>query len=118
MSYQIKLSGLEFYARHGCYELERTVGNRFGVDLVITAVLDDAAVRSDDVSQMVNYLDVYGCVERQISLPQCTIERVALNIIEALKSEFSKIEHISCTVSKFAPPLGGKAERVSVTIEQ
>lgn len=118
MSYQIKLSGLEFYARHGCYELERTVGNRFGVDLVITAELDDEAVRNDDVSQMINYLDIYGCVERQMAVAQCTIERVALNIIEALKSEFSKIEHISCTVSKFAPPLGGKADRVSVTIER
>lgn len=117
MNYTITLSAMEFYARHGCYELERTVGNRFNVDLVLTVVLDDA-VRNDDISQMVNYLDVYASVERQMAITQATIERAALNIIRALKSEFPKIGHISCTVSKLAPPLGGKINKVSVTIEE
>ena len=117
MKYEIRLSEMEFYARHGCYELERKVGNRFGVELALIVEADDHAVADDDVTQLVNYLDVYASVGRQMAVSQCTVERVALNIIETLKAEFPAIESVSCTVSKFAPPLGGKVGRMSVTIE-
>ena len=43
MEYRIVLQRMEFRALHGCYELERKVGNRFTVDLEITACLGDAA---------------------------------------------------------------------------
>ncbi len=39
MEYRIVLSRMEFRALHGCYELERKVGNRFTVDLELTAEL-------------------------------------------------------------------------------
>ena len=117
MKYEIRLSEMEFYARHGCYELERKVGGRFGVELVLIVGADRETLHGDDVSQLVNYLNVYASVERQMAVSQCTVERVALNIIEALKAEFPAIESVSCTVSKFAPPLGGKVGRMSVTIE-
>ena len=116
MEYAIKLSDMEFYARHGCYELERTVGCRFAVDLEITAELGDAA-REDDVALTVNYLDVYACVSRQMAVSRRTIECVAAEIISALKAEFGAIRRVKCTVAKLAPPLGGKVGRVSVTLE-
>ena len=116
MKYEIRLSEMEFYARHGCYELERRVGGRFGVELTLTVEAEPAVLQGDDVSQLINYLEVYAAVERQMAISQHTIERVALNIVEALKAEFPAIEAVSCTVSKFAPPLGGKVGRVSVTI--
>ena len=39
MEYRIVLQRMEFRALHGCYELERKVGNRFTVALEITACL-------------------------------------------------------------------------------
>ena len=54
MEYRIVLQRMEFRALHGCYELERKVGNRFTVDLEITACLGDAAAE-DSVEQTVNY---------------------------------------------------------------
>ena len=53
MEYRIVLQRMEFRALHGCYELERKVGNRFTVDLEITACLGDAAAE-DSVEQAVN----------------------------------------------------------------
>ena len=53
MEYRIVLQRMEFRALHGCYELERKVGNRFTVDLEITACLGDAAAE-DSVEQTVN----------------------------------------------------------------
>ena len=117
MLYDIELTRMEFRAYHGCYDLEQQVGNRFTVDLVITAELGDAAER-DDVTRTVNYLTVYETVRRQMGITQRTIERVAANIIEALYADFAQIRHVKCSVSKLAPPLGGKLEKVSVVLER
>ena len=117
MEYRIVLQRMEFRALHGCYELERKVGNRFTVDLELTALLGEAAAE-DDVEKTVNYLTVYQIVRERMGQTQRTIERVALNIIETLYAAFPQLRHVKCTVSKLAPPLGGKLDRVSVTLER
>ena len=117
MEYRIALDRMEFRALHGCYELERKVGNRFTVDLELTALLGEAAAE-DDVEKTVNYLTVYQIVRERMGQTQRTIERVALNIIEALSAACPQLRHVKCTVSKLAPPLGGKLDRVSVTLER
>ncbi len=116
MEYRIALERMEFRAFHGCYELERQVGNRFAVDLEIVAELGDVAA-TDDVTRAVNYLTVYETVRDQMRRTQHTIERVATNIIDALRERFPQVLRVCCTVAKLAPPLGGKVGRVSVTIE-
>ncbi len=116
MNYTITLQQMEFRALHGCYELERKVGNRFAVDLEITTSLGSLA-ETDDVTTAVSYLTVYEIVREQMAITRHTIEAVAVQIIEAVKSAFPQIESVSCRVAKIAPPLGGKIERVSVTIE-
>ena len=113
--YTIKLDGIYLRAYHGCYDLEQQVGNRFRVDLVIKAPLGDLP-ESDDVSKAVNYLTVYEIVERTMQRTQRTIEAAASNIIEAVKQSFPQIVEVECSVSKIAPPLGGKIDRVSVTL--
>lgn len=117
MEYRITLERMEFRAFHGCYDLEQKVGNRFTVDLQITTELGDAA-REDAVEKTVNYLLAYEIVRAQMRITQRTIERVAMNIIEALYAAFGQIIHVRCTVSKLAPPLGGKLTRVSVELER
>ncbi|WP_295935838.1 dihydroneopterin aldolase [uncultured Alistipes sp.] len=117
MEYRIVLTRMEFLAMHGCYEMERRVGNRFTVDLELTAELGDAALE-DDVRKTVNYLTVYEVVRSQMRITQHTIERAAMNIIEAIYATFTQVRHVKCTVSKLAPPLGGKLEKVSVVLEK
>ena len=53
MEYRIVLERMEFRAFHGCYDLERQVGNRFTDDLEQTTELDRTAA-DDDVRQAVN----------------------------------------------------------------
>ena len=116
MRYEIRLSDMEFHAYHGCYDLEQQVGNRFCVELTLTTELGEVAAE-DNVEKAVNYLDVYESVERQMRIKQRTIERVAMNIITAIRTEFPAVCGVRCTVAKMAPPLGGKVGRVSVTLE-
>ena len=114
MEYRIVLNRMEFRAFHGCYDLEQQVGNRFTVDLEITAELGEVA-SEDCVEKAVNYLLVYETVREQMRVTQRTIERVSMNIMDALYARFPQIR---CTVSKLAPPLGGKLEKVSVVLEK
>lgn len=117
MEYRIRLEEMEFHAYHGCYELERQVGNRFAVEVEITAELG-AAAADDDVTRTVNYLTAYEIVRDQMRITCHTIERAADNIIGALYAAFDGISRVRCTVAKLAPPLGGKVGRVSVTLER
>ncbi len=117
MEYRILLEKMEFRAFHGCYELERKVGNRFTVDVEIVAELGRAA-EDDDVTKTVNYLTAYEVVRSRMAVTQHTLERATQNIIDALYEAFPQIRHIRCRVSKLAPPLGGKLEKVSVELEK
>ena len=113
--YTIRLDGIYVRAFHGCYDLEQQVGNRFRVDIVIRTPLGELP-QTDDVTQAVNYLTVFEIVERTMQRTQRTIEAAAANIIEAIRAEFEQIVEVECTVAKIAPPLGGKIDKVSVTL--
>ena len=113
--YTIRLDGIYVRAFHGCYGLEQEVGNRFRVDIVIRTPLGDLPA-TDDVTQAVNYLTVFEIVERTMQRTQRTIEAAASNVIAAIKEAFPQIVEVECTVAKIAPPLGGKIDKVSVTL--
>ncbi len=111
----IELENMSFQAFHGCYDLEKVVGNRFLVDLAIEVEAGEAA-REDDLSKSVNYLTVYEVVREQMGVASNILENVAARIIDALYAEFPEIMRVTVKVSKLAPPLGGKIEKVSVTL--
>ena len=113
--YTIRPDGIYVRAFHGCYDLEQQVGNRFRVDIVIRTPLGDLPA-TDDVTQAVNYLTVFEIVERTMQRTQRTIEAAASNVIAAIKEAFPQIVEVECTVAKIAPPLGGKIDKVSVTL--
>ena len=105
----IELENMEFQAFHGCYPLEQVVGNRFLVSL---------AAESDDVADTINYLHVYETVREQMAVKSHILEHVARRIIDAIYRRFPPTRRVRVKVSKMAPPLGGKIERVSVSLEK
>lgn len=113
----IELENMQFRAFHGCYDLEKIVGNNFRVDLSIDAEVGDAPV-TDDISSTVNYLVVYELVREQMKITSNIIENVAVRILDELYEQFPQIVKVKIKVSKLAPPLGGKIEKVSVTLSR
>jgi dihydroneopterin aldolase len=111
----IKIENMEFRASHGCYDLEKKVGNRFMVDVEIDAEVEDAA-NTDDVSKSINYLTVYELVDEQMHIASNILENVAKRIIDAIYGRFPECLRVTAKVSKLAPPLGGKVDRVSVSM--
>jgi dihydroneopterin aldolase len=114
MSYTIRIEGMEFRAAHGCYDIERQVGGNFVVDVVLE-VEDGGAAAADDVTRTVNYVEVYETVREQMTTPSHIIENAAHRIVEAIAARFPQVRRAEVTLAKLAPPIGGKAAKVSVT---
>ena len=86
----IELENMEFQSFHGCFEAERTVGNRFLV---------------------------YMYIETDVEQPSRILEHVCRRILDAVAARFPRIAYARVKVSKMAPPLGGNLERVSVSLD-
>jgi len=112
----IEIEGMEFYAFHGHFDVEKVAGNRFLVDLKIEADCSNAG-QSDRLEDTLDYQKAYSIVKEEMSVPSNLLEHVGQRIISRLKSEFMEIEHVSVKVSKMTPPMGGQIERVSITTQ-
>ncbi|MCD8185308.1 MAG: dihydroneopterin aldolase [Rikenellaceae bacterium] len=111
----IELEEMEFYAFHGCYELEKKVGNHFRVSLRMEADLDLPAL-SDRVQDSVNYVEAYQIVAAEMANPSNILEHVAARILEAVYDRFPQLKRVTVKVSKLAPPVGGPVGKTLVEL--
>lgn len=114
---KIELASMNFYAYHGVMPQERQVGNRFVVDLTLTAPLV-AAVESDELDDTINYATVYEIVKREMDIPSRLIEHVAGRILKSLKAHFQQLKGIELKLSKLNPPFGGDIYSASVLLSE
>ena len=106
----IELENMEFQAFHGCYELERQVGNRFQVSVRIEAELGEAA-DSDRIERTINYLDVFETVREQMDIPSHILEHVAGRIAGRIRERFPQSVRVRVKVSKMALLWAGKSRK-------
>lgn len=111
----ISLSGMEFFAYHGCYNEEQILGNKFMVDLEFFTGTENAEI-TDDLAQTVNYQKVYELVKAEMDIKSKLLEHVSRRILDALYKQFPYISAAKITIAKLNPPIGGKVEKVSVTL--
>lgn len=111
----IALEKMYFYAHHGCFSEEQTIGTRFCLDVAYETDTSRAQ-KSDDIADTVSYLSVYQTIKREMRQPSHLLEHVGDRIGEALLREYPDIESVRVKVSKLAPPLGGQLDAVSVEI--
>ena len=72
----IHLRNMQFYAYHGVNPEEKTLGQRFEVDVALRVDARPAGL-SDDLRQTINYAQVYKLVKR-------VVEEERFDLIEAL----------------------------------
>jgi len=108
---------MEFYSYHGCFEAENIAGNFFKVDIRLEANLVNSSL-SDKLEDTVNYQRVYELIAEEMKIQSKLLENVCHRIIDKLYKTFKEISKIRVKVSKLNPPMGGKIEKVSVTIEK
>jgi len=113
----IEIEGMEFFSYHGHYEEEQIIGNRFLIDLRIeTDCL--AAAKSDRIEDAVNYQTAYKIVKQAMKTNSYLLENVAYRILNELYDQLYGVINVTVKVSKMNPPMGGKIEKVSITMSK
>ncbi len=113
----IEIEGMEFYAYHGHFEEEQIVGNRFIVYLRIEGNTSNAAT-TDNLNNAINYQTAYNIVKKQMKLKSHLLENIAGRILDAIYQEIEGIKKVTVKISKLNPPMGGKIDKVSVTMSK
>lgn len=106
---------MEFHAYHGCFREEQLIGNTFIVDIRIETNTTEAE-RSDDLHKTVNYAAVYALIKKELEITSRLIEHVARRALDSVTVSFPQISSAEIKVSKMNPPVGGKVEKVSITL--
>jgi len=113
MKNSIRLNKMKFYAFHGVMEQEQIVGNTFIVDLKLYVDLLKAS-ETDNLSDTINYAEIYNIVKAEMEIPSKLLEHVAGRILRKIKKEFPDIETIEICLAKERPPVGGEIESAAI----
>ena len=109
------LKDVRFHAFHGVMPQERKVGGDFLVSLRMGYDISKA-MRTDEVSDTLNYAEVYALVRKEMEQPSALLERVAGRIAEALFASDPKILSIDLWLTKVNPPMGADCQGAGVEL--
>lgn len=98
---------MKFFAHHGCFSEEKTIGNYFLVDFSVETDTSVAGV-SDNLEDALNYQRIYDIVKEEMAVPSNLLEHVAARILRHFRSEFPDEGTATVSISKLNPPLGGE----------
>ena len=113
----LEIEEMEFFAYHGCFEAEQTVGNKFKVYACLHYNCDKAAV-SDQITDALSYQTAYEIIAVEMMKRSHLLEHVGLRMLDALYAAFPQLLYAKIKISKMNPPLGGQIRCTSVTLEK
>lgn len=114
--FTIQLQNLRFFAEHGMYEEERSVGNEFEVNISLTIKAPKEKVSS--LEETINYVEVYRITKDLFSHRNALLESLAMEMADALKQQFGFIKKVEIGIAKLHPPITGFTGSVSVTYKK
>ena len=119
MTDTVFLERMQFYGYHGHNPEERTLGQRFEVDVSLETSTR-AAGMSDELADTVNYSAVYTtCRQIVEGEPKKLIESVAESIARQLLANEPRVSAVQVTIRKPQAPLkGGIFGAAGVTIRR
>jgi len=116
MMYQIRMMNCAFFARHGVFDQEEFLGQRFYVDAVLSVDPGDA-LENDSIEGTVDYGVAFQEIEKIITgKRRFLIEAIALEIAKALCHRFPQIVTADITVRKPNAPVPGVLDYVEVRV--
>lgn len=119
--YVIRLKNCAFFARHGLFNEEETLGQRFFVDAELVVNGEAGALENDDFEKVVDYGAAFQVIERIITgKRRFLIEALALDVAKDICATFPIVKHTTITIRKPSAPVKGILDyaEVSVTYPQ
>lgn len=114
--YVIRLKNCCFFANHGVFDEEKTLGQRFHVDAELHV---DAlpALDADALGETVDYGLVFAEIERILSgQRRFLIEALALDVARSLCERFAQVVHSRVVIRKPNAPVRGVLDHVEVEV--
>uniref|UniRef100_A0A453RRD2 7,8-dihydroneopterin aldolase n=1 Tax=Aegilops tauschii subsp. strangulata TaxID=200361 RepID=A0A453RRD2_AEGTS len=110
------LRGLQFHGFHGVKQEEKTLGQKFVID--VDAWMDLAAAGdSDDISHTVSYSDIYRIAKSVVEGPSRNLlESVAQSIVNTTLLKFPQISAVRVKVGKPHVAVQGVVDYLGVEI--
>ena len=117
---KILLNDLQFHAYHGVHPSEKELGQKFLVNVELTATSLRDASRTDDVSHTVDYAKAFRLIRTLVvSGPQRDlIETVGEDICEGLLREFRLVEKVKVRVEKPCVAIDGDVRSLGIELNR
>lgn len=115
----ISLRGMLFFAYHGARPEERTLGQRFAVDLDVHLDLRPAG-QSDNVRDTVNYSELHT-IAREVVMgdPRNLLESLGERIASQVLAEFSTVARVRVRIAKPSVAIAGSIlAEAAVTVDR
>lgn len=115
---KITLKNMIFYGYHGLHEAERTLGQRFSVDITVDTdhALDQKVKRLSDT---VDYTAIFQVVKDEVeNYKYHLLERLANKILDRIIEEFPLVQTCRVKIRKIAVPINGTLDFVELEMER
>ena len=115
---QVILKGLSIFAKHGLFEAEEELGQRFFIDVMVDADLRYAE-RNDDADGTVNWAELVDVTTKAFTQRRFKlVEAAAAAIAGAVLHHFPRAESVRVEVRKPSAPIEAIFAYTSVIVER
>lgn len=111
----LEINDMVFFAHHGCFTEERTIGNKFVVHFRGRTDVSKAA-ESDNLEDAVNYQLIYNVIREEMEIPSNLLEHVCGRILKRMQQEFPALVTGEISIAKLNPPIGGQVGAFKCTM--
>ncbi|MBF0351237.1 MAG: dihydroneopterin aldolase [SAR324 cluster bacterium] len=118
MAITIKLRNMIFFAYHGAFPEENTLGQRFEIDLEYV-FFGQEAIASDQLKDTISYVDIYQIIRETIEQQQFRLlEKLGDTIMDEIYQAFPRIQRIQIRIRKPSAPIPGVLDHVEIEMNR
>lgn len=111
----IYLENVRFHAYHGVLPQERIAGGDYTVSVKVKYPYRKA-LQTDDVSDTLDYSQLYEIINKEMQKPSNLLEHLAGRIGKSIEAQFPLVEEVWLKITKCNPPMGGCMDGAGVEI--
>ena len=99
----IQLDAVKFYAYHGIFEEEKTIGNHYIVDISIQVSTNKKIIAA--IAETIDYALVFEMLQNRMQIPTPLLETIASEFCYEILHRFPLATSIDFNIKKMHPPI-------------
>ncbi len=99
----IQLDAVQFYAYHGIFDEEKTLGNNYVVDIKIEVSANKQIIES--ITETIDYALVFDMLKKRMQIPTPLLETIATDFCHTILNNFQLASSIDFSIKKMNPPI-------------